>query len=131
MEERMNMGNLRIRFSSTRLKASLIRFLSQGPSSESITLRLRLKIKFIFLEAKVEDSINENFVFKDLWVLDIENLTWSELKSDCKKYLYFFNLGMLFVFRAFFSVLYSNLNLAFSYFKNSFIYFLVNYLICI
>jgi hypothetical protein len=33
----------------------------------------------------------ENSVFKDLWVLDVEKLLWSELKNDCKKIFKFLN----------------------------------------
>lgn len=32
----------------------------------------------------------ENSVFKDLWVLDVDALTWTELKNECKFFLFFF-----------------------------------------
>ncbi len=58
---------------------------SQGPSPRANHTAITIDNK-IFIYGGNGGRFYENSVFKDLWVLDIEKLTWNELKSDRKKY---------------------------------------------
>lgn len=68
-------------------KFTKINTVNQGPSPRANHTAITLNDK-IYIFGGNGGRFYENSVFKDLWVLDVEKLTWSELKSD-RNYFYF------------------------------------------
>jgi len=66
-------------------KFSLINTINQGPSPRANHTAITMDNK-IYIFGGNGGRFYENSVFKDLWVLDIEKQTWSELKGDRKSF---------------------------------------------
>lgn len=69
-------------------KFTKINTVNQGPSPRANHSAVSLNNK-IYVFGGNGGRFYENSVFKDLWVLDVEKLTWSEIKSDRKTDLIF------------------------------------------